>query len=164
MVMHHVAQTIGEIEVGEEMKLLEQIIEIEEFLIEYVFQDKEAGSLMDSLESSNPRMNKSRRDRKPNVFKINELCVFTSTTGDEDSEVVMKCYYIPKGGKIWKFALKMENDKDSQGGIHTQFGNRIADRQTQDFFIAGRRGLDCKYNQEEDKYKHPNAMLIQWNE
>ena len=160
VVMHHVAQSIGEIEVCEEMKQLEGITEIEEFPIEYVFQDKEARSLMESLESSNIRMNKSRRDRKPNVFKINELCVFTSTMGDEDSKVVMKCYYIPKGGKNWKFALKTKNEKDSQGGIHTQFGNRIADRQTQEFFIAGRRGLDCKYNQEEDKYKHPNAMLI----
>ena len=42
MVMHPVAQTIGEIEVCEEMKQLEGITEIEEFLIEYVFQDKEA--------------------------------------------------------------------------------------------------------------------------
>ena len=58
--MYLVAQNIGEIEVGEEMKLLEEITQIKEFLIEYVFQDKEAGkkrltkSLMDSLESSNP--------------------------------------------------------------------------------------------------------------
>ena len=58
----------------------------------------------------------------------------------------------------------MENDKDRQGGIHTHFGNRIVDRQTKEFVIVGRRGLDCKYNQEEDKYKHHNAMLIQWNE
>ena len=96
MVMHHVDQTVGEIEVGEEMKLLEEITEIKEFLIEYVFQDKEVGSLMDSLESSNSRMKKSRRARKPNVFKINELCVFIGTTTDEDSEAVMKCSYIPK--------------------------------------------------------------------
>ena len=53
MVMHHVAQSIGEIEVGEEMKLLEEINKIEYFLIEYVFQDKEARSIMESLESSN---------------------------------------------------------------------------------------------------------------
>ena len=119
---------------------------------------------MNSLESSNPRMKKSGRDRKPNVFKINELCVFTSTMGDEDSKVVMKCYYIPEGGKNWKFSLKMENDKDSQGEIHTQFGNRVADRQIEQFVVAGRRGLDCKYNQEEDKYKNPNEKLIQWNE
>ena len=37
MVMHHAAQNIAEIEVGEEMKLLEEITEIEELLIEYVF-------------------------------------------------------------------------------------------------------------------------------
>ena len=63
----------------------------------------------------------------------------------------MKCSYIPKGGKSWKFYLKMEID-------------RIVDRQTEEFVVAGRRGLDCKYNQEEDKYKHPNATLIHWNE
>ena len=95
-----------------------------------MYSRTEAGSLMESLGSSNPRMKKSRRARKPNVFKINELCVFIGTTGDENSENVMKCSYIPKGGQSWKLALKMDNDKDSQGGIHTQFGNRIVDRQT----------------------------------
>ena len=90
--------------------------------------------------------------------------MFIGTTGDEDSEVVMKFCYIPKGGQSSNFSLNMENDKDSQGGIHTQFVNRIADKQTEEFVVAGRRGLDCKYNQEEDKYKHHNAILIQWNE
>ena len=37
MVMHPIAHTIREIEVGEEMKQLEEITKIEELLIEYVF-------------------------------------------------------------------------------------------------------------------------------
>ena len=40
-----------------------------------------------------------------------------------------------QGGQSWTFYLKMENDKYSQGGIHTQFGNRIADRGQKTFLL-----------------------------
>ena len=58
----------------------------------------------------------------------------------------------------------MLSHEGNQGGSLSHFDNMIADRQEEEFVVASRRRLDCKYSQEENEYNHPNAMLIQWNE
>ena len=90
-----VAQTIREIEFSEEMKLLEEMVEIKEFLVENEFQDNEddaeeelAESLINSWASSDQQKKMLMSDENFNIFGINELCISAEVTFDGTCKVV----------------------------------------------------------------------------